>query len=395
MDRQSRELAPLRLAAAVFGGLLMVLLALLALQVVHFDDPAPTLLFTADQLQLSQGRGERSENGLIIRQPGPGQTSIVLARLPTGVLAERYGRAGWHLEGVPNGHQMGLIWTTAADPRRARMLAFGKAERQLGTVDLTGRDGWEGQISAFGIWIRGTSDAPVSITQLSLSQAPFSMTHALTTVMSGWMHREPWSMRSINFRESVADDPLTAPLVQTALWCMIAFALLLALSLRGRSSRIFTAAAAIVVAAWLALDLQWQWQLFGRLLDTQEHYAGSRPSDRAHLGLDQSLLQLAKRIQAIMPDDPRRIFIVTSDPGGYVPLRMRYHLLPENTHPGMTSLPRREQVTPGDFLLLLSAPTEMHYSQATHQLTQDTLTLSADLLLRINGADGLYRVRTQ
>jgi hypothetical protein len=384
---------PFRLLIAGAIGLASTLVALLAFTSVGVNGDRTPVVLSTDHLRLEQGYGQVGTNGLTISAPGAGRQSLVLSRLPS-LPARYYASIGWELEGAIQDKSFALIWISNLNAQQAYLLPIPKDKEALGDIDLTSNAAWQGNILALGLLIHGDIDSPVTVRQLKLEPRPFSLTDNLLEILKGWSALEPWSMSSINFRGLSSSNWTSNPLLQIASWTLLSGCLFVWISVRSRARDSWKGAVNLLLLGWLALDLQWQWQLLMRLKDTEADYAGLLASERAQSGLDAGLVDLAKRIEPLISDKRQRIFIITSDPGGYVPLRMRYHLLPHNAYSGLTTLPELEQTAPGDFLLLLAPPDEIRYAPAERLLVHGARVLPADRLLKLSGLDGLYRVRT-
>lgn len=210
-----------------------------------------------------------------------------------------------------------------------------------------------------------------------------------------WTYHEPWSMRSINFREAASPRWLDSPLVQVGLWVAISSALWLAGSARLGWRQRLTVCLALLLLGWLVLDLHWQGRLFARLQETRAQYAGLHAGGDTSAALPEpeaTLARLADAMRERIPETPTRVLLITADPGGYVPLRIRYHLLPLNVHPGMDHLPPADQFRAGDHLLLIQPPENIGYQAAEQWLVQGDTRLPAEQVLILPGLAALFRI---
>ncbi len=210
-----------------------------------------------------------------------------------------------------------------------------------------------------------------------------------------WTHHESWSMRSINFREAASPRWLDSLVVQVGLWVAISSALWLAWSARAgfQWRRQLGGCLALLLLGWLVLDLHWQGRLLLRLQETRAQYAGLSATEAARTGEPEaSFARAADALREQIPETPARVVLITLDPGGYVPLRVRYHLLPLNVPPGTTHLPAAEQLRTGDFLLLIEPPPDIGYHAELQELWQGETRLAAELVLGLPGAAHLFRV---
>ncbi|MBK1647752.1 hypothetical protein [Rhabdochromatium marinum] len=251
--------------------------------------------------------------------------------------------------------------------------------------------------------IAALTGIPLALALISLLQAlglgaseSARVSWSLAELGRSWLHQDAWNMGSINFRETPSPFWLASPLVQVSLWLAISLALWLMLALKAQQPGLWLGAGLLVLFAWLVLDVHWQWQLAQRLADTWHDYAGLPVAERGHTKEpDASLARLAERVRAQVAEAgaASRVVMVTADPGGYVPLRARYHLLPLNMHPGLAQLPAPEVLKPGDFLYLILPPAGMRYSSESHQLVHGGHAISADLVFNQANEAYLFRVR--
>lgn len=390
-----RQISPPRLLFAALVGLLLTQIGLWLGQATGLSAPHKPIVLTKDQLRLQQGQGEGGPNGIIIHQAGPRRTTILVSRL-RGVSTEIYTCITWQLEGLSQEQELSLVWISDVDPRRVSSILLNSEQIEAGELDLTGNPAWTGQLQSVGLMIRGEIDDPLTIRQLTLTQPPGAFTQVLWDLTKSWSYRESWQMSSINFRERANQDWLWNPLGQTIIWLVISSGVFLALSSGATPQRLMTGVAVLALVGWLALDLQWQWQLLGRLSETYERYATLPPSQSSRIEkLDGSLAELAEQVRTLLPTQSTRVILVTADPGSYVPIRMRYHLLPLNVHPGLTSLPAPKRLRPGDHLLLIMPPEGIRYSDSDQRLLLGRVSLPVDLLLDLPGVAGLYKIRVE
>ncbi|MEZ5583166.1 MAG: hypothetical protein R3F37_10750 [Candidatus Competibacteraceae bacterium] len=111
--------------------------------------------------------------------------------------------------------------------------------------------------------------------------------------------------------------------------------------------------AAFILTGWLVLDARWQWSLWNQLESTEAQFSGKDWQEKRLAGEDGGLFQFILEIKSLLPAEPARIFIISADPfegTRYLRSRARYHLLPHNVFPLLSSLPTHAQ--PGDYLLV-------------------------------------------
>jgi len=165
------------------------------------------------------------------------------------------------------------------------------------------------------------------------------------------------------------------------------------LSLRARSAHWLNGIIMLFLVAWLALDVLWQWHLFGRLRETHANYAGLGPEARLRAGPDAALVPALDRLRERLPDAPARILVLSEDPTDYLAGRVRYRLMPHNVLLQGARLPSRTQMRAGDYLLLLGSPDAIRYDEDDGLLRQGQRRIPAALELEIPRLATLYQVQ--
>lgn len=377
---------------AVFGGALLVILALWLLY--RSGDPlvAPHLMLTGADLQLTAGAGEETAEGVSIRQPEANEVAIVQGAIRP-LEAAQYRRLSWQVDGLKPDQQVGLIWSTADNPRRIREQALSFDQDGEGRLDLHDEPKWTGQIVAIGLVIKGALQEPILVRSLTLQSPPPTFTMLLNALTSGWTEVDGWTGRSINFDDGGPRDASFRPVVVTALWVALAGLLYALLNPPWRGHRSLAPYAVILVIGWLALDLRWQWVLGQRLVQTQALYAGLDDEARQLAGPDRRLYPFVREVRQHLPAKPARIFILSEDPNGYVSGRARYHLLPHNTYAGLSVLPDAKQAHPGDYVLVLEPLPGLDYDRERHLLSLKAEQWPADLVYAEPGRGALFLLR--
>ncbi len=390
---ECRRAPAMRALLAAFIGLLLTFTVLLLVELRGPGSPPVTI--TPDQLQLRQGEGETASDRLMIRQEGANDTSIVLARLPA-IEAHRYGRLQWQLDGLTDDQDLKLLWVSNQAPQQIRTLLLTDAQKQQGAVDLTTNVDWTGQISLIGIAVGGALSQPLTLTQISLIPAPRTVAGSVRNLLRPWYEREPWSMRSINYREHPENQWQTSPLMQATLWLVISAGTFLILSINTSGQARRTVLVALLLLAWLGLDAQWQWQLLTRLQETHERHGDTPPGMRGPItDVDAWVADLVGGVRKYLRPKDARIVLVTKDPAEQVPLRVRYRLLPLNVSPGQTRLPDASRMQAGDYLLLIQPPPDIRYRPDIRVLGDETHQVPVESVAVMRGMAALYRVRAQ
>jgi hypothetical protein len=151
-------------------------------------------------------------------------------------------------------------------------------------------------------------------------------------------------------------------------------------------------AAALLLIGWLALDLRWQAQLWERLADSHQRYAGLTQPQRRLAAPDAELTERVNRLLAHLPDVPARVLILSDDPSGFIAGRTRYLLSPHRAYAGLSRLPTASQLAAGDYLFVIGSLRSVHFDRGGGLLTDDGRALPVDPVASIQGLGDLYRV---
>ncbi|KAA6187869.1 hypothetical protein F2Q65_01125 [Thiohalocapsa marina] len=384
-----------RAVLAAVIGLLLTLVGLVTVQLNRTKLPSWPVLIAPDQMELRLGQGRVNSDGLMIERAGQNETSVVLVQLPA-IEAEGFGTLSWHLKGLTSDQDLQIFWVSSMAPLQLQAHVLTDSQKQEGVVNLTTEATWAGRIELLGLTVQGEISQPLTLAQVLLMQKPRTIAYSLRVLLRSWTYREPWSMRSINFREHVGNQWQTIPLIQATIWLLISGSLFMALSIKADSRSLLTGSAALLMVAWLVLDAQWQWQLYKRLQETFERHSDTLPGARNPINdTDGSIAKLVTEVRKYLSPNLNRIIMVTADPDGFLSLRTRYRLLPLNTNPGMMHLPDPDQVQADDYLLLIQPPADIQYNPATRQLVNGVRRLPVEPLMAIPGIAVLYRMRVE
>jgi hypothetical protein len=125
---------------------------------------------------------------------------------------------------------------------------------------------------------------------------------------------------------------------------------------------------------------------------TQDRYAGLSFEERLRAAPDSRLFGLVQEIRERLPADPTRLLLVSADPHGALSYRTRYHLMPHRVHVGLSELPARSQVVPGDYLLVLLPLKSVRFDETREQLIGPDSALPAEQIHAIPRFGTLYRI---
>lgn len=376
---------------AALGGALVLWLAVWWYQQSGPGAEAPTLVMAGEQLKLVAGEGGRTADGILIHRSPPRKPAMVLA----GIIpfeAEKFARFSWDIKGLDPLHDLALIWVANADPNKPRMHKITLEERAVGFLQLGDDPTWRGQILKLGLLVRGKLTEPVLLKGLTLEREALTPLTALRSLARDWTHQEPWTGRSINFHVGIAsNDRLLTPISLVGLWVGLGSLLLVLFNRSSSRPPLLRGLALLFLAAWLLLDLRWQWQLATRLGETYERYGHLAPEQRPSARPDAQVVTALTQLREALPEKPSRLFLLSKDPSDHLTLRVRYHLLPLRIS-ASDHLPTPEQVQAGDHILVLSNPEVIRFDGTHKRLIDGEVSLPVEPLGKVQGFGGLYRV---
>jgi len=125
---------------------------------------------------------------------------------------------------------------------------------------------------------------------------------------------------------------------------------------------------AILIAAWLILDMRFQLNLWRQLARTGAMFAGKSGEDKRLASDDHELYALMREVGAALPAPPVRIHFIADD----LALRTRgsYFLYPQNVYHSTALRPGKpvpEQLRGGDYVLLFLT-SDLGYESASQSL---------------------------
>lgn len=251
-----------------------------------------------------------------------------------------------------------LFWRTAEHPEDFLTLDLPPGTR---TLFLGRQDGWQGRIIEYGLGIRGESEQPILIRELSLRTA--SVSSLIETWWTEWTSVQPWNTGSINFLDYPKARLWPSPILVLALWWLLASVLAL-LMFRFRRRPALIAATMYFCCAWGSLDLLWSRELTAK---GERSLSPAQAQRQVISEQDAGLLDFAARIRPLL--SPRdRILVLAPDP--FARLRLAYHLLPLNGLAYLGDPPPSHRLREGDIIVTLidqapAAPGQIHPSAFT------------------------------
>lgn len=379
---------------AVLGGVLLTVLTLLLFYRMNgLALAAPPVIASGDKLRLIGGSGVSTPAGLEIRQAG-GQGWAVVQGSARLVQAELYRQLFWRIDHLPPGHEVHLIWVTQAEPQTPQQRILSLAEFERGMLDLGAEPTWQGQIAAIGLAVRGPFSQPLRIHRLELRPVLPAPGVLLRWMVADWIPFEDWSQRSINYVSGAPLGALFPPVLMVALWIGFSAGLYTLFNPWRRPPGILWPYLALFLLGWLVLDLRWQWDLHQRLVQTAQDFVGKNPEERQLAALDGELYRFLRDVRQRLPQQPVRLFILSTDPTGFWAGRTRYHLLPHNSYAGFNRLPPPGKIHADDYVLILAPFAGARYDPEQRMLQFKEGKLPVERL-HTAARGALFRVRNE
>jgi hypothetical protein len=386
-----------RLAAAALLGAALGVAGYWLVGLLSIKHLAPPVVIDGGRFKLVEGRGRATSRGVDVRYVGRLGIASVIATVAE-LNSQHYQSVSWDATGLEDARAVRLLWRIGAHPGVTRSRLLTAEELRVGGVDLKGESDWKGNVVDIGFLIQGPLGREIALNRVSLTAEHPLLLASLAELARPWGYAEPWTQRSINFYAGSSPGSNVMPVATIALWIGLSLAIyrLMGGTIVGSPGR--TALALLVLAGWLALDLRWQWVLQARLDWTLAQYARARTDsslssqDRILLKADEALGRVAAEMRRRLPEQPSRIFILSEDPGGYVPGRLRYLLAPHRGYLHSSHLPSRHEVQASDFFFLVSPLDTIRYDQAQRALKWKRRSLPVDIVYTSRFGD-LFRVR--
>jgi hypothetical protein len=389
----------LRDAAAVLVLFALTCLALLAAYVIL---AAPGAAFpSAERKSLSHRDFSVSKgSGRVFAQPNVGESLLVLSTDDTGIAvvsavtdfrSSDYPIAAWRAQDLPDNADVRMLWRTDVAPTRINSTKVPVAAGGLVPVVVAADANWIGRVTGVALVIRGPlGEPPPRI--LGVTFRPGGIPDAVREVVGGWFSFERWSGASINTRSGGADVhalPLSLPLVvATILTAGIWYAW------TRKRGHVWTwpfALAAVFIAAWIVLDVQWITNLSRQVVETRAQFGGKDWHARHEAAEDADVFKFIERVRGMLPQTPARVFMLSDA----APLRGRgaYYLYPHNVlfNPFENTLPPISALRAGDYVVVYHRRGVQYNRDAKRLRFEGGDSIAAELILSEPGA-GVFRI---
>ncbi len=351
---------------------------------------APQLQWTGRALSLTRGTGGFAGNALALSAPDATRTVVV--SLSTSLRAQDYPVIVWHVGGIPEGVEAGLLWYNDYEPSHVFSRPLTVEAGHIAPALVAQEPHWLGRIGGLALVLRGSFTRPITV--YGAVARPMTAMQVLADRASEWLAFEPWNGASINTLTGGADAqdlPLPVLLATVVGVAALAYAGLARWGPADLRPARGCVIAAFFVGAWLILDARWQWNLVRQVERTRQQYAGKSWRERHLAAEDGPLFEFIEKVRAKLPPPPVRVFMVAD--AHYFRDRGAYHLYPYNVFfsPWNDTIPPSSAMHSGDYVVVYLRR-GVQYNAAQQSLRwDDSPPVKADLLL-LDGGGSLFRI---
>ncbi|MEE9412876.1 MAG: hypothetical protein V3V22_07475 [Methylococcales bacterium] len=322
----------------------------------------------------------------IIGETVPAANSLKLDRLQNGKAVISSGSVQFSAKAFPYlviektgfspGIAVDLFWRQREQKNTVqtkRLYSYGDSSL---TVHLAANPLWSGEIIEFGLSIEGDLKQPLVIKSLQLES--WSIVTWIASIWDQWWSYGGWKGTSVNFISGGEYDkiqkipPPELPMLPiVASWLGVSLVLYFLiwriLSLKHNWNFPF----AMFFLAWLLLDSRWLHELWRRTQFTQHQHGAKTQQQKWQSEKDGQWYIMVSQLKQHIPEQSARIFQVMKslEPmDDYHRFRVRYHLLPHNVFPYLQTLPEKNDVRTGDYILDLNENSSLIYNSDTNRL---------------------------
>ena len=352
---------------------------------------AATRTFDAKSLAVAVGNGSIDGNALVVAPADASGTIIITVTV--SVSAGDYRGVAWHVTGLPPGTEARLLWRSEFTKGRTFTLAIPTEGDRLAPVVASRDPNWIGPLNGIALALRLPVSETVNITGVSMD--PMTLRSQLAGRFRDWTTFEAWNGASINTvvgGTDLQELPLPVLLGLAAILATVAAMALARWRPQWIGAGLPLALALMFVAAWLALDARWQWNLARQVVVTARTYAGKDWREKHLAAEDGPLFEFMEKVRAKLPPPPARVFMVAE--AHYFRGRGAYHLYPYNVffNPWNNVIPPASAMRSGDFIVVYQRR-GIQYDNAQGMLRWDGGPPIAAEPLVVEPGAALFRIR--
>lgn len=319
----------------LFAGLsaLMISAALWVVLYLYTHVPEKWLSGLAPQIvagssfSLVRGAGQTTAEALTIHQTGEDEVAIA-AYQTYGIRAEDFPAVEWRMASFGPPPDAFLLWRTAENPGATFTRPLQWRGAHPASLIMSDEPDWRGEITGLALVLRGKLNAPLVLYNVKLR--PVNARTALADLISGWTSREAWHGGSINYIYGGRAEASIAIVPAAALWAMLAIGIYAAWRKWRKRSLNLCLIAALILIAWLVVDLRWQANLLSNLQETYARYAGKTWLEKHRAAEDGDLFDFIQAVKIKLGASPARVFMFSDF--DYFRGRGAYHLYPHNVY---------------------------------------------------------------
>lgn len=318
-----------------FTGLvaLMISAALLIVAYLYTHVPEKWLSSVAPQIiagssfSLVRGTGQTTAEALTVHQTG--EDGVAIAAYQTyGIRAEDFPVVELNMASVSPPPEAFVLWRTAENPGATFTRPLRWRGAHPASLAMSDEPDWRGEITGLALVVRGKLSAPLILYNVKLR--PVNARTALADLISDWTSREVWHGGSINFIYGGRAEANMAIVPAAALWSLLAIGIYVAWHKWRKRSLNLNLITALILIAWLVVDLRWQANLLSNLQETYARYAGKTWIEKHRAAEDGDLFDFIQAVKIKLGASPARVFMFSDF--DYLRGRGAYHLYPQNVY---------------------------------------------------------------
>lgn len=314
---------------------------------------------------LGRGRGHRDGREFVLEATDGERLAVLSARVAP-FSADGHPRVDFNLhstDALPV--ELVFVWRTEERPNRNFSKRLAWSGTHIAALELGPDDGWTGTITGVALVARGTLPRPLVLQSFSVPSV--SVATVVDDIFHQWAAFIPIVAASVTLPFDEERSHYATLLATVAAGGFLAAALYWLLTRRAlpRDPRIYWA---IVVAAWLLLDLRFQVNLWRQLARTATTFAGKTGDEKRLASDDRELYTLMREVGAALPAPPVRVHFIADDQA--LRIRGSYFLYPQNVYYSETKRARKpvpEELRSGDYVLLFLT-SDLGYDSAAQAL---------------------------
>ena len=351
----------------------------------------PTLRWVPGEFTVTHGSARQAKDAIVVTAPDASRSVVI--SINTSFRARDYPVVAWQAANIPDGVEATLLWYTDLQGSRVLRHPITVDGGRLAAVSVSTDPGWLGRIGGLALVLQGNFTEPILVR--GASAEPMGAMQVLGDRVREWLAFEGWTGASINGLASGAEReglPFTALLAAAAALAALVYAALWRWTSRFLGDAPAIGLAAILVAAWIAADGRWQWNLARQAMATRDRYGGKSWEERHRAAEDGPLFDFIERVRNKLPNGRARVFMAADL--AYFRARGAYHLYPYDVYydPASPAIPPPGVVRSGDYLVVYQRR-GVQYDAAARRLRWDGFPpVEADLVLADTGA-ALFEIR--